>query len=65
MSGLTVFQLWIITVLSIFGGWITGHMNKLGWSVTRARKTGMLVFAVCVVPVSVAGSRRACVFVCA
>lgn len=41
----------IITVLSIFGGWITGHLNKLGWSVTRARKTGMLVFAVCVVPV--------------
>jgi MFS transporter, ACS family, hexuronate transporter len=41
----------IITVLSIFGGWITGHLNKLGWSVTRARKTGMFVFALCVVPV--------------
>ena len=41
----------IITVLSIFGGWITGHLNKIGWSVTRARKTGMIIFALCVVPV--------------
>lgn len=41
----------IITVLSIFGGWITGHLSKLGWSITRARKTGMFVFALCVVPV--------------
>jgi MFS transporter, ACS family, hexuronate transporter len=41
----------IITVLSIFGGWITGYLNRSGWSVTRARKTGMFVFALCVVPV--------------
>ena len=41
----------IITILSIFGGWITGHLNKIGWSVTRARKTGMIIFALCVVPV--------------
>jgi len=41
----------IVTVLSIFGGWITGHLAKSGWTLTRARKTGMLVFAVCVLPI--------------
>jgi ACS family hexuronate transporter-like MFS transporter len=41
----------IVTVVSIFGGWITGHLTKRGWSVTRARKTGMILFALCVVPV--------------
>lgn len=41
----------IITVLSIFGGWITGYLTKLGWTVTRARKTGMFIFALCVLPV--------------
>lgn len=41
----------ITTVLSIFGGWVTGHLAKSGWSVSRARKTGMIVFAVCVLPI--------------
>jgi ACS family hexuronate transporter-like MFS transporter len=41
----------IITVLSIFGGWITGHLAKSGWSVTRARKTGMFLFSLCVLPI--------------
>jgi MFS transporter, ACS family, hexuronate transporter len=41
----------IVTVLSIFGGWITGYLTQQGWSVTRARKTGMFFFAVCVVPI--------------
>lgn len=41
----------IVTVLSIFGGWITGYLTKQGWSVTRARKTGMFVFALCVLPI--------------
>ena len=41
----------IITVLSIGGGWITGHLASRGWSITRARKSGMLFFAACVVPV--------------
>jgi ACS family hexuronate transporter-like MFS transporter len=41
----------IVTVLSIFGGWITGHLAKKGWTVTRARKTGMFIFALCVLPV--------------
>lgn len=41
----------IVTVLSIFGGWITGYLTRRGWSVTRARKTGMFVFALCVTPI--------------
>ncbi|HNW06535.1 MAG: MFS transporter [Verrucomicrobia bacterium] len=41
----------IVTVLSIFGGWITGYLTKQGWSVTRARKTGMFIFALCVLPI--------------
>jgi MFS transporter, ACS family, hexuronate transporter len=57
--GLDIKQSWIhlvtiyaiMTVLSIYGGWITGYLTKKGWSVTRARKTGMLVFAVCVMPI--------------
>ena len=43
----------IVTVLSIFGGWITGYLTKKGWTVTRARKTGMFIFALCVLPILV------------
>jgi ACS family hexuronate transporter-like MFS transporter len=39
------------TVLSIGGGWVVGRLVQSGWSVTRARKTGMLFFAVCVLPI--------------
>ena len=41
----------IVTVLSIAGGWVTGYLARHGWSVTRARKTGMFLFALCVVPI--------------
>ncbi len=41
----------IVTVLSIAGGWLTGHLTRRGWSITRARKTGMLLFAVLVLPI--------------
>jgi MFS transporter, ACS family, hexuronate transporter len=41
----------IITVLSNIGGWLPGYLMKLGWSVTRARKTAMFIFALCVVPI--------------
>ena len=40
-----------IAVLSIAGGWVTGYLASRGWSVTRARKTGMFVFALLVVPI--------------
>jgi ACS family hexuronate transporter-like MFS transporter len=41
----------IVTVLSIYGGWLTGFLVRRGWTVTRARKTGMLIFALCVTPI--------------
>jgi ACS family hexuronate transporter-like MFS transporter len=41
----------IVTVLSIAGGYFTGFLSKRGMTVTRARKTGMLIFALLVVPV--------------
>jgi ACS family hexuronate transporter-like MFS transporter len=43
----------IVTVLSIAGGWVTGYLTKQGWSVTRARKTGMFIFAMLVLPILV------------
>jgi MFS transporter, ACS family, hexuronate transporter len=57
--GLDIKQSWIhlvtiysiMTVLSIYGGWITGYLTKRGYSVTRARKMGMFAFALCVVPI--------------
>jgi len=36
---------------SIGGGWLSSHLLKLGWSVNRARKTAMLVCALCVLAV--------------
>jgi len=41
----------IVTVLSIAGGWFTGYLNGRGWSVTRARKTGMFLYALGVLPI--------------
>jgi ACS family hexuronate transporter-like MFS transporter len=41
----------IVTILSIAGGWLTGYLMKKGWSVNKARKTGMLIFATCAVPI--------------
>jgi MFS transporter, ACS family, hexuronate transporter len=41
----------IITVLSIAGGWLTGYLSQRGWSSSRARKTGMFIFACCVLPI--------------
>jgi ACS family hexuronate transporter-like MFS transporter len=42
----------IITVLSIAGGWVTGFLAGRGWSITWARKSGLLVFSLCALPVS-------------
>jgi ACS family hexuronate transporter-like MFS transporter len=41
----------IVTLLSNFGGWLPGRLMRLGWSVTRARKTAMFIFALCVIPI--------------
>jgi ACS family hexuronate transporter-like MFS transporter len=39
---------------SIIGGWLSGWLIKRGWSINAARKTAMLVCALCVVPVFMA-----------
>jgi len=39
------------TVGSIFGGWLSGYLIKKGWEVYKARRTAMLTFALCVIPV--------------
>ena len=41
---------------SIGGGWLSSWLLKRGWSVNAARKTAMLVCALCVVPVFTASS---------
>jgi MFS transporter, ACS family, hexuronate transporter len=41
----------IVTVLSIVGGWLAGHLVRRGWSSNRARKVAMLIFAIAVLPV--------------
>jgi MFS transporter, ACS family, hexuronate transporter len=41
----------VITVLSIYGGSLAGKFLARGWSVTRARKTSMFIFACCVIPI--------------
>jgi MFS transporter, ACS family, hexuronate transporter len=41
----------VVTVLSILGGWLTGHLTRRGYSVSRARKTAMFTAACLVVPI--------------
>jgi len=38
-------------LLSVSGGWLSGRLISKGWGVSRARKTTLFLFAVCVVPV--------------
>jgi len=39
------------TVGSVGGGWLSSSLIKRGWTINRARKTTMLICALCVVPV--------------
>jgi ACS family hexuronate transporter-like MFS transporter len=41
----------LASVGSIGGGWLAGHLMKIGWPVYKARKATMLICALCVVPV--------------
>ena len=41
----------IVTVLSIAGGWLPGYLTRRGFTPSRARKTGMLVYATLVLPI--------------
>jgi MFS transporter, ACS family, hexuronate transporter len=36
---------------SVGGGWLSSELIRRGWSVNRARKTTMLICAICVVPI--------------
>src|SRR5262249_50009756 len=42
---------WIASVGSIGGGWMSSRMIRAGWTANRARKTAMLICALCVVPI--------------
>ncbi|MDT5121494.1 MAG: transporter, family, hexuronate transporter [Acidobacteriota bacterium] len=51
-SGLPLVVIYVMAdVGSIGGGWLSSSLIKRGLSVNRARKTAMLVCAVCVVPI--------------
>jgi ACS family hexuronate transporter-like MFS transporter len=41
----------IVTVLSIIGGWFTGYLTRRGFTVNRARKTAMFLYALLVLPI--------------
>src|SRR5438876_1394566 len=50
--GLPIVVIYIVAdVGSIGGGWLSSRLMKLGWSHNRARKTAMLVCALCAAPV--------------
>lgn len=50
--GLPLIVIYLLAdVGSIGGGWIAGRFIKMGWSTNRARKTAMLICALCVVPI--------------
>ena len=46
----------LVTVFSLVGGYVPGYLMRHGWSVTRARKTGLFVFALLVTPILFVGS---------
>jgi MFS transporter, ACS family, hexuronate transporter len=46
------------TIGSIAGGWLSGSFLKRGWKVNPARKTAMLLCALCVTPVVFAAHAR-------
>jgi len=55
--GLPLVVIYLVAdVGSIAGGWLSGRLLKRGWTPNRARKTAMLVCALCVVPVMLAAT---------
>ncbi len=46
-----VFIYSLVTVLSIAGGWLPGHLVRRGYAQGRARKLSMLAFALLVLPI--------------
>jgi ACS family hexuronate transporter-like MFS transporter len=45
----------VCTFGSIFGGWLPARFISMGWSVNRARKTAMLLYALAVTPIMFVG----------
>ena len=45
----------VCTFGSIFGGWLPARFIAMGWSVNRARKTAMLLYALAVAPIMFVG----------
>jgi ACS family hexuronate transporter-like MFS transporter len=41
---------------SVAGGWLSSRFIKIGWSINRARKTTLLICALCAVPVAFAAN---------
>ena len=41
----------VCTVGSVFGGWLPARFVSMGWTINRARKTAMLIYALAVVPI--------------
>ncbi len=39
------------TIGSVFGGWLPGKLLSMGWTVNRARKTSMLIYACGMIPI--------------
>ena len=55
--GLPFLIIYIVSDLgSIFFGWMATRLIGMGWTVNRARKTTMLICAICVVPIFFAAS---------
>jgi ACS family hexuronate transporter-like MFS transporter len=51
---MTVYAL--VTLISLGGGYLPGYLIRRGWSVTRARKTALLIYAFMVLPILTIGS---------
>jgi len=50
--GLPLVVIYLVAdVGSIGGGWISSRLIKMGWTTNRARKTALLICALCVVPI--------------
>lgn len=45
----------VCTIGSIFGGWLPARFISFGWSINRARKTAMLLYAVAITPIMFVG----------
>lgn len=45
----------VCTVGSVVGGWLPAKFLSMGWSLNRARKTAMLIYAIAIVPIVLIG----------